>query len=217
MEVKICGLTTAEDVRFAVECGADCIGLILAASPRRVTVAAARELVGVAGAERAVLLFRNAPVDEVVVALAETRARWVQFHGSEPVSVLAAVAAAQPGVRLIRAWEVSANEGVAETDAGLRAYLDEARSANVAIEVVIVDVQKGGVHPGYPLLAEVARRVAVRPPRVWCAGGLTPENVSAVAKLGGFDGVDVASGVEAAPGRKDAARVAAFVRAARGR
>ncbi len=245
MRVKICGVTNVADARAAAEAGADFIGLIRAASPRQVSVETARAIAAALPPRACgVLVFRDAPVSEVVAAVEQTGVRWVQLHGREPVADLRRLKAERPDVQLIKAWELhtaqavprvgntpdaggttpaahAAAETAEETALGAAAaelaeYLAAARAAAVPLAVLILDAPKGGPHPGFAALAALARTVTERPPEVWCAGGLTPENVAAACAAGPFDGVDVAGGVERAPGHKDAARVARFVAAVRG-
>ena len=212
MRVKICGITRPEDAREAAHCGADFIGLIRAPSARRVTVATARQVIAALPEHvQPVLLFRDAPLDEVTAAVDATGGDWVQLHGREPVAYLAELAARRPALRLIRAWEVTAEQA----DDDLAAYLQQAGAVNLRIDVVILDAPKGGAHPGYERLARISRRCRQRPPEIWCAGGLTPKNVAAAIAQGRYDGVDVASGVESSPGIKDHAALRAFIETAR--
>jgi phosphoribosylanthranilate isomerase len=212
MTSKICGITRLEDARHAAACGADFIGLILAPSPRQVPVPVAREIVrDLPAGTPGVLVFRDAPCAAVAAALRETGAGWAQLHGREAPEYLQALAAAQPGVRVIKAFEI----GRVEDAAMVAAYLEAARRGGVVPDVILLDVAKGGPHPGYACLREVARTLAARPPRVWCAGGLSAENVQEALIGGAFDGADVAGGVETAPGRKAPGAVAAFLAAVR--
>jgi len=212
MRVKICGLTNVDDALATARAGADFTGLILAPSIRQVQAETAREIVCLLPPPiQPVLVFRDAAVEEVLAAAAATGAYWVQLHGREPVTYLQALLAQRPDLRIIKAWEIS---GPADGDA-LLTFIDNSRAAGACPSVALLDVPKGGSHPGADCLTAVARRVATRPPEVWCAGGLTPANVAPLVASGAFAGVDVAGGVEAEPGRKDHAALSAFVRAAR--
>ncbi len=212
MHVKICGITSADDALLAAHAGADFVGLIFAASPRRTTLATARAVVDALPAgTQAVLVFRDAPLDEIVQTIDATGARWVQLHGREPVAFLRDLTARLPQVATIKAWEVAGPTAGDE----LVAYLQEASAAGVLIRAVILDTPKGEVHPGYGCLAAVSRRWASRPPEIWCAGGLTPGNLAAAVSGGRYDGVDVAGGVERSPGVKDPTLVRQFIAAAK--
>lgn len=223
MEIKICGITSAEDARVAREAGADFVGLILTESPRRVSLATAAGIRRSLGDRpEVVLLFRDDPLERVVDAVGETGARWVQLHGGESAEMLSDLREALPGVRVIKAWEVWGSDG---SEALVR-YLDAAEALNSIPDVLLLDAPKGEGHPGMEAFLSVALAAGARVSRLWCAGGLTPDNVGQLIASevidgrgrGGrlFDGVDVARGVELAPGRKDAAAVRRFVAAVRG-
>ena len=212
MHAKVCGITNSDDALVVAGAGADFIGLILAPSARRVTVdQAARVISALPATVQPVLVFRDAPLEEVLDALARTSRAWVQLHGLEPVAYAKDLLARRPGTHLIKAWEIASDESAAD----LLTYLQAARAAGVHIDAVILDVPKGGPHSGYDCLGRVSRQCVDRPPEIWCAGGLRPDNVAAALALGRYDGVDVASGVETSPGVKDHAAVRAFITAAR--
>ncbi len=212
MRVKICGITNRDDALAAAELGADFVGLILAPSARQISIVQAADIMrDLPAATKPVLLFRDAPLGEVRAALDATRCDWVQLHGNEPVPYLRTLRDRYPALHLIKAWTITVEGGGA-----LGTYLGEAADTGVAIEVVILDAPKGGPHPGYEALGQVATACTQRPPAVFCAGGLTADNVAAAVAQGEYDGVDVASGVEREPGVKDHAAVRAFIEAARG-
>ncbi len=212
MQVKICGVTRVEDALLAAAAGADSIGLVRVPGPREVTLEAARAIVGaVPPSVRTVLVFRDAPLAAVVAATMATAAQAVQLHGAEPVEYLAALRLALPAVQLLRAWEIGADPD----DTALLAHADALREAGVAPTAFLLDVPKGGPHPGSQRLGAAARRLAGRGWPTWCAGGLTCENVLAAVAAGPFDGVDVARGVEARPGQKDPDLVRRFIGAVR--
>jgi len=201
MRVKVCGITRAADAEAAVRLGAAAVGFVFwPQSPRRVApdVAAA-----IASALPALVVrvgvFVNAPVDEVRRVAQIARLQAVQLHGDEAVAPYLALP-----VAVIKA-------------VGLTSDADVERAASLPAEVTaLVDavdpVRRGGTGRGAPraLAAALARR---RP--IVLAGGLSAENVGdAVAAVRPW-GLDVSSGVEAAPGVKDAARLAAFFEAVR--
>lgn len=211
MHVKICGITNVDDAREAARCGADFVGLILAASRRQITVDVAKDVVVAVPETRPVLLFRDAPLDNVLAALEATDCAWVQLHGHEPATYLGELVRRRPGLHLIRAWEVA----LPDDGDKLAGYLREAEKASIRIDAVILDAPKGGPHPGYERLGDISIRCYPRPPEVWCAGGLTPANLATAVKTGRYDGVDVASGVESQPGIKDHAALRQFIAAAK--
>jgi phosphoribosylanthranilate isomerase len=212
MHVKICGITSREDALAAAESGADFVGLILAPSPRQVTLATAQAVAKSLPAKaRPVLVFRDATVGEILAAMEATGCRWVQLHGHEPFTLLSELQARRADIRLIKAWEVSA----AAAGSGLTLYLQDARRGRVHIHAVILDAPKGEPHPGFECMKAICQRCAVRPPQIWLAGGLTPGNLATAVKGACYDGVDVAGGVEREPGVKDHAAVRQFIDLAR--
>lgn len=204
MFVKVCGLTRAEDIAACAAAGVDAVGLNLwPRSKRYVERARAAQLAREAPAGLLkVALFVDAPLEEVVAALTEEPFDVAQLHGDETPEYVAALAA-RVGAR--RVWKA------------LR--LRDARSLDAlegwAADRVLVDADapgKGG--SGLPADRALAAEAARRRPIV-LAGGLSPSTVAEAVRVVRPAGVDVASGVERAPGIKDPDAVAAFVRAAR--
>lgn len=206
--VKICGVTRPEDGAMIAEAGADWIGLnFWPQSKRYAGVDRGREIAGVAREARpdiaVVGVFVNQPVAEVLSIAERVGCAYIQLHGDEPASVCAEVAAA--GVPVIKA--------VAMRDLG-----DVARLDDHPVELLLIDTPTAGYGgSGRTFDWSLASAAVATGRRIVLAGGLRPDNVAdAVAQVGPF-GVDVASGVESAPGMKDATRVAEFVARAKGR
>lgn len=196
--VKICGITSPADARSAAEAGADAVGLnFVSTSPRRVDVDEARSIMGVVPDHViAVGVFRDQPVDLMLEIVSGLGLHAAQLHGDEPPSVTAAVA-----------------EGV-----GLTIKVVTAGSAAMAMvgdhgaDVVMVDgpTPGGGMAFDWDLVGGLAERH-----RLLLAGGLRPGTVGAAIERVRPWGVDVASGVELGPRRKDRASMERFVTAAR--
>jgi phosphoribosylanthranilate isomerase len=200
--VKICGITNADDARAAVEAGADAIGLIFApGSPRRVEPAAAREIASAVPAHvKKVGVFVDEAVETVNRLAREVPLDLVQLHGSEtPEFARLVEVPVIKGVRVRRAIDVE----------HLRAYKASA---------VLLDAYVEGAHGGTGKTFDwdLARPVVQAGLPVLLSGGLTPENVAEAVRRVGPWGVDVSSGVEARPGRKDHDKVRAFIKNARG-
>ena len=197
--IKICGVTTPEDAAMVAAAGADAIGVNLwPGSKRHVTPDAARDILeAIPAGVLKVGVFVDAPADEVerqIDALGLDRA---QLHGDE-----AAATFGRLDSRLVRVVRVR-DESSFEREAGW--------SPALWLYDAHVDGYGGaGVLAPWPLIAARARRPFL------LAGGLTPDNVAAAIRATRPDGVDVASGVESSPRRKDPARVVAFIAAARG-
>ncbi len=198
--VKICGLTRTADIEVAVAAGADAIGFVLAASPRRV------------GARVLGRLLAAVPpgVLRVAVTRVPTRAE-LELVASLPFDALQSDAEAGP-VAVAEPFHLPVyydRPGV------LRALPGRAPSGPVAsfASAVLLDSGRGG---GSGERASIMRaQVAARRRPLVLAGGLDPDNVaSAIAFVQPF-AVDVSSGVESAPGRKDPGAVRAFLAAVR--
>jgi len=199
--VKICGITNLADAQAAVGAGADALGFnFYKKSPRSLSLIQAAEIsrqlppfvlrVGV---------FVNAPAELVLRAIRECGLTMLQFHGEETPEFCA-----QFGLMSMKAFRVRGPETLKElppyqTDAWL---LDAFSSATF-----------GGTGEKFNWELAVEAQKFGKP--IFLAGGLTPENVAeAIRKVHPF-GVDVSSGVESAPGRKDPAKLKAFLAAVR--
>ncbi|SDY65303.1 phosphoribosylanthranilate isomerase [Jannaschia faecimaris] len=210
VRTKICGLTTLDDVDAVAAAGAAYMGLVFfPKSPRNVTIEQARDLAVAApvGLAKVALLVNpdDAALDAITGAVPLDM---IQLHGDEtPERVLE--------VRLRTGLPVMKAVGLRDADdlPALDAY------AAVA-DQLLVDAKppKGADLPGGNGVGFDWRLIAGREwSRPWMlAGGLTPDNVTEAVRLTGACQVDVSSGVESAPGVKDAAKIAAFVAAAAG-
>jgi phosphoribosylanthranilate isomerase len=201
MDIKICGLTHPEDARAARDAGADFYGVVFAAgSPRRVTEAEAAAVVSALGPGARVLgVFVNEAPDRVLAAARACGLWGVQLHGDERPEAFAGFP--------LPVWRaVRAGGGVCAPDPALWP----------AAQRLVVDAYEAGRYGGTGRLADwsLARRLARARP-VMLAGGLTPEHVATAVAAVGPAGVDVSSGVEREPGRKDPAKMRAFVAQAR--
>lgn len=208
VRVKICGLTRPEDVGAAARAGAAYIGLVFfARSPRALTLAQARAVALAAppGLAR-VGLFVDAEDAAIGAVLDHVPLDLLQLHGSESPERVSQLRA-RHGLPVIKAVGLA-------SEADLPALAEHGRAA----DMLLVDARPdpAGPRPGGNGIAFDWRLIAGRRwPVPWLlAGGLTPENVAAAVRLTGARQVDVSSGVERAPGVKDAARIAAFTAAA---
>lgn len=212
MWIKICGVTTLDDARESVSTGADAIGLnFFVGSKRRVDEETARAIVAALPPEvEPVGVFVNQSVEEIRRICSACGIRTAQLHGDEPPEL----AASLPEVAVIRAFRVDERnlEGL-----GDRIHRD--REAGARLRACLVDAYVQGGYGGtgrtapWSLLASAWNRNEW-PPLI-LAGGLTPENVSEAVRAVRPWGVDVASGVESAPGRKDLDKVRRFIAACR--
>ena len=197
--IKFCGFTRDEDVRAAVALGVDAIGLNLARGPRRVTVERAAQLARlIPPFVAAVALFVDADEQAILAAMQATRCTVVQLHGHEPPELAERLRARFP---VLKAFAVSD----AASLAAVRGYPADAYLLDTAVPGVA-----GGTGAAWDhrLLATAA---IDRP--VVLAGGLNPATVAAAIAATRPYAVDVASGIESAPGQKDPAKMRAFLAA----
>jgi phosphoribosylanthranilate isomerase len=200
VKVKICGITRAEDAAAAARLGADAIGLNFWPSSRRhIAPAAARAIVRTLPPFTvAVGVFVDATRDEILRAAELAGIQVIQLHGDEPPELAAALPL--PVVKALRVADRAALAPIASYPAA--AFLLDAPTPGYGGSGTTFD---------WALAAEAARGG-----RVILAGGLTPENVADAVRAVQPWAVDVASGVERAPGVKDEEKMARFVRAAKG-
>ena len=211
LKVKVCGLTTRDDALATVAAGADWIGLNFhPASPRKIDPDTASAIVAALPASaEAVGVFVDRPPEEVAAVAARVGLRIVQLHGGEPPEDLLALR----HLRVVRAFRLADDRTIAAMVAYLRRAADLGRMPDAVLVDAFVAGQPGGT--GRAIAPDLLDHLPPLPHLI-LAGGLTPENVAErVARVRPWM-VDVAGGVERAPGRKDQARVAAFVRQARG-
>ena len=208
--VKICGLSTPETVDAALEAGADMVGLVFfPPSPRFVALDAAA-LLAARARGRAEITVLTVDMDEAALAeiVEAVRPDWLQLHGHEPPAQVAA---------LKRRFGLPAMKAI-----GVREPADLAAVTAYAgiADRILLDAKppKGATRPGGNAVAfDWAILDGFAPDTPWMlSGGLDPANVAAAIARTRAPGVDVSSGVETAPGRKDAGLIAGFVAAARG-
>jgi phosphoribosylanthranilate isomerase len=197
MFVKICGITNEQDALLAVALGADALGFVFAPSQRQISPALAREIVKRLPPETVTVgVFRNETPSRIIEIVNEARLQGAQLHGHETPAMTAEVAT---DVRFVIKAVVAGSQ-------------DAAHASTFASDAILVD----GLHPGsgtaydWELLQNIPTDI-----RLMLSGGLTPENVAAgIAQVRPW-GVDVSSGVEKAPGLKDAVKMRHFITNAR--
>lgn len=208
--VKVCGITTLEDARAALDAGVDAIGLnFVPASKRFIEPRAARDLVRQLG--QAATTWVGVVADESPERLRELRDEvgldWLQLHGRETPNDLEQVL---PGAFKAVTIGDASDVAFAETFGGDRVLVDARppRPTSGASESLVLG---GSGHTfDWSLVSDFVRRR-----RTILAGGLNPDNVAEAVTFLAPWGVDVASGVESAPGRKDALAMRRFVERAR--
>lgn len=204
--VKVCGCNTPDAVDAAVDAGADYIGLVhYPPSPRHVTLEEAAKLrARVPSKTKVVLLLVNQQPIPTAVAVDTVRPDIVQFHGGETPEWLGLLK------RVVQheLWKAIGVRGAATLTDTLR--------YRGAADRVIYDAAPGVLPGGNGLALDWSLLTDFRHELPWgLAGGLTPDNVAEAIRVTGAPMVDASSGLESAPGVKDAGRIRAFVAAAR--
>jgi phosphoribosylanthranilate isomerase len=201
VQIKICGITNLEDALAAAEAGADALGFVFhPASPRCVTPAQAQAIIGSLPASVCTAgVFVNLPAAEVLQIAEMCGLDFIQLHGSESREYCRAL----PRERLIKALSFrSEEEFAAAADYPVRAFLVDAHDP----------VRFGGT--GKTCDWNLARKAADRYPLI-LAGGLRAKNIAAALETVRPLAVDISSGVEVAPGKKDQKKIRALIAAVR--
>lgn len=200
--VKICGNTNFEDVELAINQGADFIGFIFTESKRRVSVAEAKAIISRFPHYRNFTgVFSNQPKKEVEDAAQELGLNWLQFHGDE--TALYCESFIERGYSVIKTFRVK--------DAMSLKRIDEYNVTAFLFDTYSADRKGGtGITFDWNLLSE---RSFVND-KLFLAGGLNVDNLEDAIRRVKPYAVDVASGVESSPGKKDPALLERFIRLA---
>jgi len=214
--IKICANTSLEDATIAAEAGADAVGFVFAPSPRRVTAEQAAVIVPRLPANiEKIGVFVDASVDEIAATVEAVGLTGVQLHSMVTAEETAKLRARfGPGLRILRVVHFDARAGKL-----IKKQIAE-HARNPHVDAVLVDSRTvaavGGTGAAFDWA--IARKTLFQGAKEWkliAAGGLNPANVAeAIAMLRPW-GVDVVSGVESAPGKKDPKKVREFVARAR--
>jgi phosphoribosylanthranilate isomerase len=220
--VKICGMTNVDDAVAAAEAGADAIGLIFAPSKRQVTVAQAKSIVhGLPKTLEKVGVFYDESALQIEDIVAQVGLTAVQLHGDESPEFARTLfrrdgRANRGRMRVFKTLHVT--EGMERI---ARYFLDPSTIDAFLLDTVVQDqvtgeTQRGGTGKTFDWqfaaekLADVRRQA-----RIIVAGGLSPDNVEEAVRMLQPWGVDVCSGVEREPRKKDPTKVKSFIAAAR--
>jgi phosphoribosylanthranilate isomerase len=208
--IKICGTTNLEDALASVEAGADALGFIFTDSPRRITPEAAREIVAnLPDSVQKIGVFVNASRERVHSIVSKVGLTGVQLHGTENEQYVEELCrgwddekARKHKVRVIKAVPVRPG------------FENTLRALSRSLDLFLLDSGAGGTGQSFDPKVALAG-LKKTPVRFIAAGGLRPENVSEAIEVLKPWGVDVASGVEKEKGKKDHAKLKAFVTAVR--
>lgn len=195
--IKICGITRLQDGLYAARSGADAIGLVFAKSPRQVTPEQAASIAAALPPFiTTVALFVNPAAHEVETVMRTVHPACLQFHGEESPDFC--VGFGLPWLKAVR----------------VRPGVDLLQSAALyrGAQGLLLDAWSPAAHGGTGERFDWGLIPANLPLPVVLAGGLNPDNVAAAVRAVRPWAVDVSSGVEAAPGLKDAKKIAAFIK-----
>ena len=195
--MKICGITNEDDALLAVAMGADAVGFVFAPSPRQVAAQQVYDITRRLPSEILTFgVFRDEHPERVIDTVHRAGLKGAQLHGHETPGMVADVAVQ---LRFVIKAVVAGSS-------------DAQRADQFGTDYILVDAPAPGSGKvfDWSLVDEVARG-----PRLIMAGGLNPDNVAEAVRLAQPWGVDVSSGVERSPGKKDALKVKAFIERAR--
>lgn len=216
--IKICGCTGKDDAQFALQTGADWIGLNLVAGPRKIRLADVLAILeGLDDPSRGVVLLSvedETSLDEMIAKLKPHGVRRLQLYGDVTPRIIQR--AKQQGLETIKVQPIAADDSIRSADE----FLGDCRTAGPTYLLLDAssETQLGGTgrRANWTVIENAKRqgRLVDWPPQI-LAGGLNPDNVKEAIQLVRPAGVDVSSGVESSPGKKSPAKVAAFVEAVR--
>jgi phosphoribosylanthranilate isomerase len=212
--IKICATTNLDDARGALDAGANALGFILTASPRQITREKAAEIIAALppSVEKIGVVVNESP-SALAKLVSDVGLTGLQLQGDEEAEQLSEFRRALGLRKIIKTLQ--ARELLTDP-ARLDAYLAQHKSYDGILLDSGSAATRGGTGQTFDwnAMLPVAERLKEVAPVV-IAGGLTPENVAEAVRLFDPCGVDVVSGVEQAPGKKDAAKMRAFVAAVR--
>lgn len=216
VKVKICGITNLEDARIAVENGADFLGFnFYHGSPRYIAPGAARDIATKLDSQFAVRtfgVFVNEPLERLLEITVDSNIDAIQLHGDETIAY-SEQAHNNSSLAVVKAFRVNA----AITEEKVNVFWKHDVEEFYDLAGVLLDGYSPAAYGGSGEVSdwEFARLISINLPRVYLAGGLNPDNVADAVRTVRPYAVDVASGVESSPGKKDPKKLEAFIRNAK--
>jgi len=212
MKVKLCGQTRAQDIRFSFDSGADLCGVVIevASSPRSLTIDSAKPLFDELG-EKLFALTANAEPDFYSTVAVTLNPAAIQLTADETVETVKRVIA-KTGLRVYKSIHLPQKGGAGSVEdfASMMERYVEAGVSGFVLDTRVPNMYGGsGVKSDWSLARSVIESATVE---VFLAGGISPDNVLEAAALNP-DGIDLASGVEEAPGVKSKEKIKALFKA----
>ena len=208
VKVKICGITNFEDAQFAIQSGASALGFIFAESPRKVSKEIVKEIINKLGTDASrpspiyrVGVFVNEDINTIIEIANYCNLTHIQLHGDESPEYCE-----QLPFLIIKAFRIKENWGTDEKH--LSQNLTQEIKKYQTIYAFLLDTYQKGIYGGtgkqfdYSLIKYLPRDKVF-----FLSGGLSPDNVVEAIKTANPDWVDVASGVEISPGKKDRLKI----------
>ncbi len=188
MLVKICGITNLEDAQMAIEAGADALGFIFAPSKRQISPEKASEIISrLPSRIQVVGVFRDESIEFMKQVAQFTKLSWLQLHGNESIETCQALS---KFYKVVKTVKVNPN-GTRESPIDLPAWK------------LLLDTALPGISGGTGIKFNWDALSQFNPENIFVAGGITPENIGdLLSRITPF-GIDLCSGVEISPGRKD--------------
>lgn len=200
--VKVCGITNLKDALAAERAGADIIGFIFAESPRRIGPGAAKRIItGLKMSTKKAGVFVDEDADRVNALIKRLKLDMVQLSGGESPAYIKKI----KGARVIKTVNVLSKKSVQK----------EAKKYGRRVYALLFDTYRGSIHGGSGKTFDWKAVRRVKTP-FFLAGGLNPVNIRGALELAKPFGVDVNSGVESRPGKKDPGKLKDFFRAVKG-
>jgi phosphoribosylanthranilate isomerase len=210
LRVKICGITNTEDARACLDLGADYLGLIFADSPRQVTLAMASSIREAVPGARLVGVFADASIEVIGKAADVTGLDLIQLHGQETPAFCENLAA-RSGLPLVKAVRAAGVGSKPDTDFSGDGGISRFEKVAHFLFDLDKNLAQRQSEVALPALWKAAARYRRLGHSIFLAGALNPANVQEAVRATKPYGVDVCSGVEARPGRKDLKAVAHFI------
>jgi len=203
--VKICGITNLEDALMSIEFGADELGFnFYEKSPRYIGQDSARKIIDkLDGRATAVGVFVNKSVNDVIKIATESNISVIQLHGDESRTYVYDVRS-KTHLKVMKVFRIAKEFSITEIE-------------KYSADAILIDACSPDLYGGSGEMADwnIAKTIAANHSKVYLAGGLSVENVVDAIKFVRPYAVDVASGVESSPGKKDPKKLEAFIKNAK--
>jgi len=208
-KVKICGITNPEDAKIAVDFGADFIGLIVEVpvqTPRKLTLGQAKKIIGMVNNSQIVIVIIPSSITEIENIVETLNPTYLQLHGNESPKLVSEIKENFKDLKLIKTFHM-------ESKSTLDSVLNTINKYNNSIDVVLLDTKTdkiGGTGKTHDWNLSRKIRENIKMP-IFLSGGLNSGNVKEAVNIVRPFAVDVASGVESEPGKKDPDKIKKFV------